>query len=178
MMDPFKRQEVLEWTDEALADGMSLGRYIRASGCVNTLDPEFIGGAPDRDLRLGSGAQLPWSILVERVRVDFSDGLLVVEMPLSLPSDPMPRRSRLATLCCGDEVYAVCPLSHPTLAIEETLRASDPSSMYVAAVLTPAPFPRAGCPTNWLQQGRSEVGAVLVGAQDGEAILYLINKHQ
>ncbi|MFT4295550.1 MAG: hypothetical protein QM582_09070 [Micropruina sp.] len=165
----------MAWLHQGLADGMSMAveaaRVVGRGGfAIRMLGDD--GGDDQADLRYGRNLRLDLERVAVELVDDWPDGHLFVEMPFVRPRDSRPEGRSVSTVVCGDECYAYAPLDAESSTVARTLVAHDPTSLYVAAVVTARPGvdPRR-CPTEALRTGIFTLEAVMVGAHDGEAFV-------
>lgn len=175
-MSPPTQGELHAWANERLSEGQSLGRALLATIRALSLDHMVILSHPTAptDLRWGQGFAQAWTALTHRLTTDWPEGILFVELPLRSVNDPEPPGEPINTVTCGDEVYAVADISQGRRQVEVALRAHDPSTLYVAAILLPTgrDVDSRTCPTVALKDTHLSLGAVVVGAYDGEGFVY------
>lgn len=180
-MKGYGEAELLAWLRAALADGMSLAHESATHIEDGNFSIEVVAttGEPRYEaLDQGVGRSIPWDLLISRVSADWPTGKVFVELPLRRPGDPaVPLRS-VATIVCGEEVFATAVVEAGSAGLRDALGAHDPSSLYVVAVVVP-PVRKSpnsptspSCPVAALSQGAVSLGAVIVSAFDGEGFLY------
>jgi hypothetical protein len=120
----------------------------------------------------GTGGSTPWPQLAQDVVTRWPNAVVLVELPLARVTDPVLAKLEPSTRTCGSEVYAVASASDGTDALEKAFRATDPASLYVAAVALPTPYASAAaCPTDELKAANLVIARVIAGAFDGEGFL-------
>ena len=109
---------------------------------------------------------------------EFGDADLIVEDPISLPSEILPAfptGGPPTMLACGREVYFACSLGGEIELVEQTIFSHDNSFDYNGFVVEGLPHGDAGaCPTELFQSGAMSVHAIVSGAYDGEGYLLAV----
>jgi hypothetical protein len=175
------------WVLEMLRSGLSLGKRVAKLVDPNDLQTyavigvdadaaaleQFQGGLA-RDREAASSIDKLAAVLCR----DFGDADLIVEDPISLPSEILtafPTDGPPTMLACGREVYFACSLSGEIELVEQTIFSHDNSFDYNGFVVEGLPHDDAdACPTELLHSGAMSVHAIVSGAYDGEGYLLAV----
>lgn len=172
-MSTFDPASLLGWTADRLAEGMSLAHEALGAVTTDGFQIELLSAGvvpPGADLRWGVGLPAPWPALVDRIVDVEPEGQLFVELPLRRPGDaPDEQLARVVVL--GHELYACAPTTDRS-AVVTALRAHDPATLYVAAVIhTQDESVATENPVDALRAGIATIDMVIVSALDGESFV-------
>jgi hypothetical protein len=148
------------WVLEMLRSGLSLGKRVAELVDPNNLQiwavigvdadaaaPEQFQGGLARGRKAASSVDKLAAVLCR----DFGDADLIVEDPISLPSEirpAFPTGGPPTMLACGREVYFACSLGGEIELVRQTLFSHDRSFCYNGFVVEGLPHDDAGaCPT-------------------------------
>lgn len=170
----------IEWIKGAWSDGLSLARTVSARLGAANWDVFAVTGEASRELlqahdfRYGGlpPANCFAGLAVELAR-RFEGDYLIVELALARPVDSMQLPAGAKTVTCDSEVYEVIRIGSDQHALEGTLRATDPASVYncfVAACAGDLSF----CPSTLFEDGVISMRAAITGAYDGEGFVFAI----
>ena len=164
-----------EWLTEVLSTGMSLSTWVRRNLNLDHLSMHWLVNDPSlansTDIRGGVGSPTPWGELTDRIRETWPNAVVYVEMPLALASDPVMHDLGSAIVTCDEEVYGFANTWDGPERLADTLKAHDPSSLYVAMVAVSDGQAEPLCPVATLEGGSISLRCVVVGAFDGEGFL-------
>jgi hypothetical protein len=172
---------------EMLRSGLSLGKRVAELVDPNGLQiwavvgveadaaalEEFQGGFARGGVAASSHDKLAAVLCRE-----FGDADLVVEDPISLPSEirpAFPTGGPPTMLACGREVYFASSLGGEIELVRQTIFSHDNSFDYNGFVVEGLPHDDAGaCPTELFRGGAMSVRAIVSGAYDGEGYLLAV----
>ena len=153
-----------------LRNGLSFARSAThlATGPVLAVTGSPIDAARSRRFAEGGVPGDNVAALDKFITARWPDGHLIVEMALAHPSDPWLATTDLPFITCHDEVYALTLLRAARDERRDVIAATDPASLYVAAVVSASDGMPPRCPPEDLGAGRLTVHCLATGAYDGE----------
>lgn len=165
----------LAYVEAAIRDGLSLAhsaKTVLVGMSATAFVPAEASDEKAHDVNYGHLWTSDVDGVADSLGILFPDAWLAVELPLLRPDDP----SILNRVTClqveGEEVFAVCRMSDSRETVVRTLRASDPSLLYVAVLIHGGEAKEmARSVKRQVEEGNAEIVGVLVGAYDGEGFI-------